>query len=65
MLVTSGDQQNVRANVVVRVHDSLFHFQATPMELMDYTDYVSSELHKLWHVGGRVGFEINATSCEP
>ncbi len=62
---TSGDQQNVRANVVVRVHDPLFHFRATQMERKDYTDYVSSELHKLWHVGGRVGFEINATSCEP
>lgn len=50
-VVISGDQQNVRANVVVRVHDPLFHFRATQTELKDYTDYVSSELHKLWHPG--------------
>jgi|JI10StandDraft_1071094.scaffolds.fasta_scaffold45866_3 hypothetical protein len=50
-VVTSGDQQSVRANVVVRVHDPLFHFRATQRELKEYTDQVSSELYKLWHPG--------------
>ena len=50
-VVTSGDQQNVRANIVVRVHDPLFNFRSTKSELRDYTDYASGELHKLWHPG--------------
>lgn len=48
-VVTSGDQQHVRGNVVVRVNDLFFHFRATEEELRKYTDYVSGELHKLWH----------------
>lgn len=50
-VVTSGDQQNVRANVMVQVHDSLFNLRATQSELKHYTDHVSGELHRLWHPG--------------
>ena len=50
-VVTSGDQQNVRANVVVQVHAPLFNHRATQSELKDYTDNVSDKLHMLWHPG--------------
>ncbi len=50
-VATWGDQQNVSGKIVVQVNDPLFHFRATEKELRDYTDYVSSELHQLWHPG--------------
>jgi hypothetical protein len=50
-VLTSGDEQNVIANVVVDVKDPMFIFlaRATQSELKDYTEHVSGELHKLGH----------------
>jgi hypothetical protein len=48
-VVTSGDLQCVRANIVVSVQDPLFSFRATQKELKTYTDEVSEKLHNLWN----------------
>jgi hypothetical protein len=50
-VLTSGDDKNVIANVVVDVEDPMFVFlaKATQSELKDYTEYLSGELHKLGH----------------
>lgn len=50
-VLTSGDDKNVIANVVMDVEDPFFVFlaNATQSELKDYTEYVSGELHKLGH----------------
>jgi hypothetical protein len=48
-VVTSAGQQYVLANVVVDVDVSVFHMRNTKLELRNYSEYVSRELHKLGH----------------
>ncbi len=46
-VVTSAGQQYDLANVVVDVDVSVFHRRNTKLELRNYSNYVSRELHKL------------------
>ena len=50
-VLTSGDHQNVIANVVVQVEDPMFMFlgKATQSELKQYSEFVSRQLNGLGH----------------